>query len=337
MRKHKKIVRELCFILLLFVSLSVTAFSEDTDAGDSTTAEIGMISADTSSPTTDDDEANPAENTELMDGEATKISITSADTSAPTVSDDEASHTENTDAGDRKGHSYSNRGILPPNFEHGGLTYGEWNAEWWKWAFSMPTDANPLYDTADSSAGQPRDAYFLGASFEGSELGPGEFMSDVDREITIPAGTWLFIPVFNIEGSTVEGYGEGDELASNVQYYIDNDMVTDMSVTIDGKPVENLELYRSPSPVFEFGPLPDDNVLQDLGFPNAVEGTTSDAAADGYYLMLAPLHRGEHTITFTSTLTIPREDGSSFVYAQDVTYQITVVPRGAASKNEDRE
>jgi hypothetical protein len=27
-----------------------------------------------------------------------------------------------------------------------GLTYGEWTAKWWQWAYSIPKNVNPSYD-----------------------------------------------------------------------------------------------------------------------------------------------------------------------------------------------
>ena len=43
-------------------------------------------------------------------------------------------------------HRNPNPGILPPNSKLGGKTYGQWNAQWWKWALSLPVDENnPLF------------------------------------------------------------------------------------------------------------------------------------------------------------------------------------------------
>lgn len=384
MSDYLKISKELGFILLLFASLCIVAFSEDTDPIDSATTEIGIISADTSSPavsadeatptentdttdsvtteigiisadtsadtsssTADDDEANPAEDTGLIDSEVTEISITSADTSTPTAMVDKANPTENNDpvdrrvhsnpfenadTADRNGHSDSKGGIriIPPNHRIGGLSYGEWNAEWWKWAFSMPVDANPLFDTADCSTGQLKNVYFIGSSFTSVPGENGEFVTNVDRECTIPPGTRLFIPIFNVEASTAEGNGNTEE---QLAAFADEQLgyVTDMSVEIDGVPIENLEQYESESPLFVFGPLPNDNVLQFLyppGTPNInqediKEGATSDSVANGYYLMLAPLRIGEHEIHYTATYMNP---DTGFTWTQDVTYTITVQP-----------
>jgi hypothetical protein len=37
-----------------------------------------------------------------------------------------------------------NPGILPPNSQVQGLTYGEWSARWWQYVLSIPAPQNPL-------------------------------------------------------------------------------------------------------------------------------------------------------------------------------------------------
>ena len=219
-----------------------------------------------------------------------------------------------------------NPGIMPPDSRIGGKTYGEWNQEWWQWALSMPVDNHPLYDTADSSEGQTGKMVFLGSSFE-SELAPsGETITEVDREISISPGTKIFIPLFNVEVSTIEGYG-GTEMEMQEQAESFLDLVGSMTVLIDGVPVENPEQYESPSPLFEIGPLPENNVLQDIGV-DAPAGSTGDAAANGYYLMLPPLSVGEHTIEYVTPIVVPggNPDGSDWIWIQDVSYTINVEP-----------
>jgi len=215
--------------------------------------------------------------------------------------------------------------IMPLSSRPGGLTYGEWNAKWWQWAYSLPVNAHPLFDTADCSQGQSGDVWFLGSSFA-TEQGPsGEVIAEVDRTCNIPRGKMLFFPVMNVEGSPLEGNGETEaELRDYTNWIMDH--AIDMSAEIDGCPVENLEQYLVPSPQFTFGPLPENNVLQWLGI-DAPAGTTSISVANGIYLMLAPLSIGKHTIHFEGTFEFTQDpDGFDFVFIQDVTYEIIVKP-----------
>lgn len=86
--------------------------------------------------------------------------------------------------------------------------------------------------------------------------------------------------------------------------------------------MRNLDSYRETSPLFTYGPLPENNVLQFFygsGFPAGVTSLSMDA---GYYLLLAPLPLGQHTIhfggTFNNSICVP-SCGSI-----DTTYHITV-------------
>jgi hypothetical protein len=94
-------------------------------------------------------------------------------------------------------------------------------------------------------------------------------------------------------------------------------------------PLKDLYDYCAISPLFVYGPLPEDNVVAYFGY-NALAGSTSAglpgvppihrAAADGYYLILAPLPAGQHTIHFTGTF------GRPFNFTLEITWNLTVAP-----------
>jgi hypothetical protein len=207
-----------------------------------------------------------------------------------------------------------NPGILPPNSEPHGNSYAEWSARWWQWAFSLPVDHHPLFDTADCSAGQTGDVWFLGASFAPTVTSGGEVVAIADRHCTIPPGKMLFFPVGNAEASTAEGNGTTEaELRAAAQMF--QDLATNLSCEIDGREVEDLDAYRVQSPLFTFT-LPDNNVLQFFGI-DAPAGTTSPSVSDGVYLMVAPLSAGKHTIHFHA-------EAPDFNFLLDITYHLTV-------------
>ena len=58
----------------------------------------------------------------------------------------------------------NNPGVLPPQSHSHGKTYGEWSAEWWQWALSLPADSNPFFDEtgcANGANGQHGSVWFL--------------------------------------------------------------------------------------------------------------------------------------------------------------------------------
>ncbi|MCO6454608.1 MAG: hypothetical protein J5I93_04835 [Pirellulaceae bacterium] len=200
-----------------------------------------------------------------------------------------------------------NPGVLPPGATYRGMTYGEWGASWWRAAFAIPVvdGDHPL---------------FSGGAFQG-EKGVVYLAAVVGApavvEVTVPPGTPLFLPVVNAECSVIEPppfHGDDEEeLRACANEFID--FTSGRSASVDGKAVKNLDAYRTESPLFEFGPLPEDNLF---GEP---AGTTSPAVDAGYYLMLAPLSKGHHVVHVTATFDL-------FGASIDTYFLITVKPAG---------
>jgi len=200
-----------------------------------------------------------------------------------------------------------NPGILPPHSTPNGKSYGEWAAEWWKWAYAIPEDENPVVDPTGEYAdvGQSGHVWFLAGTFGGDP---------VVRECEVPAGKALFFPIINLVWVTVPGEEWDEEFARELLAWI-LDFAEDLSCEIDGEPVQNIERYRVQSPVFTVD-LPEGNVL---GLDPGEYGPCVD---DGYYLMLAPLCCGEHTIHFQGGVWVPEWQWG---FSLDVTYHLTVV------------
>lgn len=195
-----------------------------------------------------------------------------------------------------------NPGVIPPDGTYRGLSYGEWGAQWWSTAFSIPVvdGDHPLF--SGGAFGEHQGVVFLAAVGGGATI-----------DVTIPAGSALFFPVLNAECSVIEpdpfhGDDEG-ELRACANGHIDN--TSGLSATIDGVPVNGLDAYRVESPLFEFGPLPEGNLF------GAPAGTTSLSVDAGVYLLLAPLKPGGHTVHVTGTF-------DEFGFTIDTTFHITV-------------
>jgi len=214
--------------------------------------------------------------------------------------------------------SNGNPGVIPPNARPYGLTYGQWSARHWQWTYSMPADHHPLTDTADCSAGQSGPVWFLGGTFAATPTGPNTVVGTANRVCTVPAGKALFFPIVDVECSEVEGNGTTDaELRPCAKFLADH--ITNLQATVDGVSIQNLPNYRVQSPLFQFGPLPENNLL------GAPAGTISPSVSDGVFLMLAPLSAGTHTIHFAGELVFTQaQDGFDFTFTLDITYHLTV-------------
>jgi hypothetical protein len=209
----------------------------------------------------------------------------------------------------------SNPGVISPHTKAYGMTYGEWSAKWWQWALSLPVDQNPYFDEdhdcSNGAHGQLGPVWFL--------TGVVNVSGTAVRDCTVPAGKALFFPILNVECATLEGNGLTEaELRACTRSFMG--VVTNVAAEIDGVPIQHVRDYRALSPLFTYGPLPDDNVLQLFGF-DAPDGAISLSVTDGFYLMLEPLSVGQHTIRFTGTF------GAPINFTLDITYHLTVAPR----------
>lgn len=200
--------------------------------------------------------------------------------------------------------------VLPPQSHAFGKTYGEWSAAWWQWVLAIPTPTNPFTDDSGVNCGirQAGPVFYLVGTFTTTVEG-GVTVAKADRgECTVPAGKALFFPIYNNECSNLEAppfYANTlpDFVQCNKTFV---DTVTDLHAEIDGVAVQNLQNYRARSPIFNFF-LPTDNIFGIAG------GGTGRSMADGYYLLLAPLRPGQHSIHFHGF-------GPAANFVVDVTY-----------------
>ena len=226
---------------------------------------------------------------------------------------------------DLAANSLKNPRVLSPAATPYGKTYGEWSAEHWKWTFALPVDHHPLLDEtgADVAQGQSGPVWFLGGTFTSTTSG-GVTVGSATRDCTVPTGKALFFPIIDNECSTLEGNGTTDaELRSCAKFFQDH--AHDLTCTVDGVPIQNLDSYRVQSPLFTYGPLPDNNLLESFGL-NAPAGSTSPSVSDGVFVMLAPLSAGGHTIHFSGALSLSAANGDPFdlEFRLDITYNLTV-------------
>jgi len=183
-----------------------------------------------------------------------------------------------------------------------GKTYPQHAAAFWKWALSQPTPSNPLIDATGESCdvGQSGRNWYLAGAFAGET---------VVRSCTVPRGKNLVLPVFNY---LVAAFPTDPPEQREVAYLRDTAAVArdaQVELEIDGKPVKLKGFYEE-SKVFHVT-LPEDNIFGLTGSDREF----SPSVDAGYYVAIAPLPRGLHTIHAYGEL-----DGA----AVDVTWEIEV-------------
>lgn len=206
--------------------------------------------------------------------------------------------------------------VVCPGDRYHGHTYAEWSAAALQWSMELPLAGHPATDTAgfDVSAGQSGDVWFLVAPF-----------GTVQRTGTIPRGTALFITLANVEVSSLESppfHGATEaEQRTLARFIADHIVPTSLVCKIDGVSVKHLERYRFSSPQFDFT-APSPWIFGDIG-------GSGTSVGDGYYVMLEPLSRGQHTIHFEGLIhfdagEIPEFGSDPLDLSIDTTYQFKV-------------
>jgi len=200
-------------------------------------------------------------------------------------------------------------GVVPPGGTFGGQSYTDLEVLWWQKALAIPVinDNHPFISGGafDSGTG----VTFLAGVGGGATI-----------HIKVGGNQAIFFPIINAEASVLEPppFHGDDEAEMRAVANAHIDATSGLYAEIDGVAVPNLLDYRIESPLFQFGPLPDNNLFSYFGL-NAPQGTTSDSVDAGFYLLLTPLSRGQHTIHFTGT-------ADDLGFTIDTTYIVDVVP-----------
>ncbi len=198
--------------------------------------------------------------------------------------------------------------VYQPNENIFGMSYAEWSAAWWQYALVFQNSASPIPDTNGQfcNANQGGPVYFLAGAWQ-----------TVTRDCTVPAGKPIFVPIINVECSTVEPPpflgASGQEARACAALWMDGIGLDTLKFTVDGRRVLGLSNYRVTSPFFSFVMPETDNFL-------FVDATSGWSVSDGFWVMLKPLSPGAHVLHFEAALVSGPGTGST----QNVTYNLTV-------------
>ena len=141
-------------------------------------------------------------------------------------------------------------------------TYADLGAEWWQWALQAPATDTPLFDDGSKCrVGQEGPVWFLAGT-----LGNGDPNAPTERDCDVPNGKAIFFPVIN---AAYFGFLDDPEdqrtaeFARSATNFCDSSTIQNLSVTIDGVPVNNPTQYYTSSdesPIFQIQ-LPTDNLF----------------------------------------------------------------------------
>ncbi len=215
----------------------------------------------------------------------------------------------------------TNPGVAPVQSNPYGASYSVWSARWWQYAFSLPVDQSPFIDNtgANFANGQSGKVWYLaGVITPNGQPTTGE---PVVRNVTLSAGTSLFLPVVNSEFDNLNPGGPDTtlteaQLRAGAAAFIDDALTNGtIALTVDGRAIQHQDTYRVTSPVFNYT-LPQNNIYTAFGLDIPAR-TVNGAVSDGIWAMLRPLSVGQHTVHIVAS--VPDQG-----FSLDVTYNITV-------------
>jgi hypothetical protein len=168
-----------------------------------------------------------------------------------------------------------------------GITFGAWTVKWWQWALSINKDISPLIDQSGchwNIAQPPSDVWFLAGIVGGTQN------SFPHRNIKIEFGRSILFPVLNCEANPLE-YPDLKTDQDLVRHVVnDVNTVIKKEVFINGKRLTPVRVSSDPT-IFKI------TINQDNAFRITNSGPTQ-AAADGYWVFLKPLVRGNYNVSF---------------------------------------
>jgi hypothetical protein len=217
-----------------------------------------------------------------------------------------------------------NPGVLAPNSKPCGMDYGEWGAAWWQWVILGTKDNQVLFDTTGEFAQVNQilsgSVFFLAGTWTGTA---------VVRNVTVPAGKAFFLPIANwvltypedVPPANRNSEKEAEAfIRKTLNENFNGSKAEELVCIVDGVPVKHPKTGRAQSPAFSmYYPPGCFEVEVDASLITGDRyqvGLHYPTVSDGYWVMLAPLPVGQHTIQIQA--------GPPGSLWQDVTYNLTV-------------
>ncbi|MDX1935431.1 MAG: hypothetical protein SFU56_22755 [Capsulimonadales bacterium] len=239
--------------------------------------------------------------------------------------------------------------VLAPEVLVGGKTQRELALDWFRWLATTPVGPNPFSATGSL---HPMMEVTGAQSFRGAQSGtPGVFFiggtfsdingfSTVQRTVHIAENTSLFFPLVTNGPADNTNIPPAPPTTLTPDEMLNGGFGTDYLTSFDGSQLftevngiaaTGLNAHRQTfgGAGFDVVYTNTDNLNAAFGFDvtlgTGIFPSSVLSAADGYFVALAPLSKGFHTIHFGSTTDFVAPDGTfQRTFTQDITYLVTV-------------
>ena len=178
---------------------------------------------------------------------------------------------------------------------------------WWQWSYSMPAHQSPVRDLTGDAChiNQRGKVWYLAGGYDKARI---------QRKCQIPEGKHVFFPIINRVYWPDKGTQPScDEVKKHAM--LPHTERLELWVKINEQRLPDIKHYR-------FSSAECFNLTQEV----PAEYRAPDiypAASDGYWVMLAPLPVGKHTLTFHAEY---KHGANPARLAQHIEYEIHVVP-----------
>jgi hypothetical protein len=200
-----------------------------------------------------------------------------------------------------------NPGVVPIGARVGGLTYSDWGDAFWQWVVSTPAADCPLLDGAGPDQ-------FSGPVFLLANAGavPGE-SNIAECSVNVGRHQALLLPLATVNLGPAEVCVAADPCGPSAEGQVATmrecaaacmDQIADLYASVDGNPLQDLGQYRVHSSQPFTCLYPEGSWLSGE-YPGGTIGDEAGvipvAVADGYYLLLSPLSKGQHTVSYDAS------------------------------------
>lgn len=209
-----------------------------------------------------------------------------------------------------------NASVFPRLSQPFGADMATWGERATQWVYAQPLSSSPLFDPtgANCAVGQEGPVWYV-ARIAGPPVFSGERSCTIPHEKAIllyigaAVDTYPCPPEFGFEPAP--GQSLYDFLAADAKAVLDS--VDFLEVSIDGRQLDDVMSYRFASD--DIFTITGDLSLQAFLDP-CITGAAQPAVIDGFFMIVKPLTRGEHTIVVHGT--------NTFGHDKRFTYHLTI-------------
>jgi len=188
-----------------------------------------------------------------------------------------------------------------------GISQNTYVNMWWQWAVSMPRKDSPVSDRIGTkcAVNQAGPVWFLAGGY-GSSL--------IQRKCTIPSGKYIFFPIINMVYYPASPRDKPSCSSVKKGAAMNNNHLISFKVIIDKHKYVNPAFFRHASEkCFDlYSRVPGAQKYPPV-YPSAT---------DGYWVMVKPLSKGKHEISFRAEYN--SESSSDGHMVQDISYSLNI-------------